>query len=161
MNTKVYSKRINDFLDKHGKDMSVEMIGATKNMWEWISHFSSKGDIEEIKLNIKRGINLLRVFVNTYANENNRVRALLIECGNSLLRGKKTCTQQRKNELKKLREDYNIFTRHVIGCADVANDFLLALFKNLSSKLGDNDYVKYTNELSDMCIHLRTEALKY
>lgn len=160
MNTKVYSKRINDFLNKHEQDMSSEMATATQNMWRWIKDFSSRGSVEDIKTNIKRGINLLIMFVDVYVKENERVKAMLIDCSNSLLRGKNTCTVQRKNELKRLVEDYNIFTRDVIGCADATNDFMLSLFKSLSSKLGNVDYVKYTEQLSNMCIHLRTEALR-
>lgn len=158
-----YEKLIDNFINKWGRQMGKEMVDATIMLWNWVKEYDDhmkSPNVEDKKLYIKRGANLLIKFVNGYKAQASFLEEALTNCRLSLLRGEKTCSERTKVELISLVKDYNSFVQDVIGCKDAGTDYILSLLKRASNMLG-GDYEKIKNDLEHTCGDLRIKQLRY
>lgn len=159
-----YEKLITSFLKKWENILSKDMVYAISDLWKWIKEYPEKTGpgvaTEDVKLYVKRGINLLKTFADEYHKEFAVLSDALTKCKLAILRNETTCTIKTKTELTNLIKEYNSFTSSVIGCVDTSSDFLLGLFRKVVNVLGDDGYVKRKDELENICFSLKTQSLK-
>jgi hypothetical protein len=158
-----YEKLINNFINRWGDQMGKDMASATTALWQWVKEYDGhmrSPSVEDKKLYIKRGANLLIKFVGSYTAQASSLEDSLAKCRLSLLRGEKTCSERTKADLSALIKDYNSFVQDVIGCKDAGSDYILSLLQRTSRMLG-GDYEKIKSELEHTCGDLRIKQLRY
>ncbi len=158
-----YEKLLTGFLKKWENVISKNMVAAISNLWQWIKDYSERTGkgvpLDDVKLYVKQGVNLLKTFADEYLREHAVLSDALMKCKLAILRNETSCTIKTKNELAALLKEYNAFVSATIGCFDASGDYMLSLITKISPFLGDDVYVKRKNELENICLSLRTQAL--
>ncbi len=166
VSAKAYAALITKFLDKWEKVLSKTMINSIKNVYEWVLGYeaNSKTSAAERIPYMKRGANLMKLFVRQYDADMKDMEDKLSKCRMALLKGDKPlllpwCTNETRDLLASSISDLNRFTYEMIGCAEGANNFFLHALKNSVRILGD-DYIKIKNDMELTCIHLQILILR-
>lgn len=159
-----YEKLITSFLKRWENILSQDMVHAISDLWVWIKEYPERTragvPTEDVKLYVKRGVNLLKTFTDAYRAEFEVLSAALTKCKLAILRNETTCTVKTRTELTNLIKEYNSFTSSVIGCVDKSSDFMLGMFRKVVDVLGDDVYVKRKNDLENICTDLKIQSLK-
>ncbi|HMP27988.1 MAG TPA: hypothetical protein PKD85_00215 [Saprospiraceae bacterium] len=158
-----YEQLIKKFLNKYEKVMGKELAGHLTQLWIWVKDYnnnmSDKVNIENRKLYVKRGANLMIKFVDSYSSYADSLKDSLLKCRLSLLRGEKTCSEKTKSELADLIREYNKFVQAMIGCNNAGADYILALIERTAEMLG-NEYIDIKNKLELKCLNLQKELVQ-
>ena len=158
-----YEKLLTGFLKKWENVISKNMVAAISDLWRWIKDYPERTGkntpLEDIKLYVKQGVNLLKEFADEYLREYEMLSDALLKCKLAILRNDTSCTVKTKNELAALLKEYNSFVSATIGCFDASGDYMLSLITKIAPVLGDDIYVKRKNDLENICFKVRTQAL--
>lgn len=158
-----YEKLLTGFLKKWENVISKNMVTAISDLWRWIKDYPERTgknvSLEDVKLYVKQGINLLKTFADEYLREYEMLSDALTKCRLAILRNDTSCTVKTKNELAALLKEYNSFVSATIGCFDASGDYMLSLITKIAPVLGDDVYVKRKNDLENICFKVRTQAL--
>jgi hypothetical protein len=158
-----YEQIIKKFLNKYEKVMGPQVAGHLTQLWSWVKDYnnkmSDKVSVEDRKLYVKRGANLMVKFIDSYSAYAESLKDSLLKCRLSILRGEKTCNEKTKTELADLIKEYNKFVQSMIGCNNAGADFFLSLLERTAEILG-KEYIDVKNRLELKCLGLQKELVQ-